>query len=182
VQIFDDTQHRVRIRLLPQPGEQGFQCLLTLPLGGEGERRIVRWRRQGEQRREQRHQVNEGDGGRGQGVLQLVQLVGGCVGAGKGQGALQVGNHRVEGTLLGLRGAAALDAGRRRPHDLIPDDLDQAGLANARFARQQDDLSHACGGVLPAFTQQANLLLSAHQACQAARRGHFETGLCPALV
>ena len=48
VQVFDDTQHRVLVRLLPQPGEQGFQRLLMLPLGGEGERRRVRWRRQGE--------------------------------------------------------------------------------------------------------------------------------------
>ncbi len=42
VQIFDHKQHRVLVGLLPQPGEQGFQRFLALPLGCESERRIVR--------------------------------------------------------------------------------------------------------------------------------------------
>ena len=71
---------------------------------------------------------------------------------------------------------------RHRVPYLIPENPDEAGFANARFARQHDDLSHALGGALPAVHQQADLLLPPHQACQASRRRHVEPGLRSALV
>jgi hypothetical protein len=80
-----------------------------------------------------------------------VQLLCGRVVAGKGQGTLQVDNYWVEGTLLGMRRAAALDLRRRRARNLSPEALDKAGFANACFASQYNDLSHALCCMLPAF-------------------------------
>ena len=84
--------------------------------------------------------------------------------------------------MLSMQRAAALNVRRCRARDLIPEDLDEAGFANACFARQHDNLSHALCGVLPAFNQQANLLLPPHQECQASRSRYVETCLRPTLV
>jgi hypothetical protein len=45
VQVFANAQHRVLFCLLHQPGEQGFQVFLALPLGHEGYGSIPRWQR-----------------------------------------------------------------------------------------------------------------------------------------
>jgi hypothetical protein len=55
VQIFQDKQHRLALRLLHDPGEQGCQHVLPLPLRGKGKGLIVCWERQREEGGKQRH-------------------------------------------------------------------------------------------------------------------------------
>jgi hypothetical protein len=57
MQVFHDHQHRLPLRLRREPGQQGLQGLLTLPLGSESQGRVVCWQRQGEQGGEQEHDL-----------------------------------------------------------------------------------------------------------------------------
>ena len=57
MQVFYNYQHWLLPRFRREPGQQGLQGLLALPLGRQGQGGIVRWQRQGEQSGEQGHDL-----------------------------------------------------------------------------------------------------------------------------
>ena len=74
VQVFPHRQDGLPLRLLQQPGHQGFLRLLSLPLGRQVQRRITLRQGHGEQRGKERHDLLQGQAIRPQHPLQRVEL------------------------------------------------------------------------------------------------------------
>ena len=106
MQVFPYGQHRLALRLCDQPGDQGFLGLLFMLLGTPLQRWVACRQRHAEQGSHERHRLLQGQARRLQGALQPVEArLGGLV-ALKLQGALEMGNHWIEGTVGMVRGTA----------------------------------------------------------------------------
>ena len=126
VQVFDDEEHRLLLGLRQQPGQQGFEGFLLLPLGRQREGRILCRQRQREQRGKQRHHLWQRPGMPRQGVFQLLELLLRDGVPLPGQHPLQMGNHGSERTVLVIGGTAVLDPRMRFLRHLVLQGLDQA--------------------------------------------------------
>ena len=123
----------------------------------------MRQRRQGEQRRQQRHGVRLGEAICRQQALQLRKLLLRCVVPVPVQQPLQMHEHRVQGTLLGIGRAAEGDPRHPVAPRPLAHLLHQAGFADARFTTEQHHLSVPVSGLLPASPEQSEFLLPPHQ-------------------
>ena len=177
VQILDDEQDRLPRGARVQPLQHGPKGLFTLPDRRQRQRRVAIRGRERQQRRPQRD-------GLGPGQIVLFQAVQHPVEPGlrrflavEGEGPFVEVDGRIESRVLEMRRAAPLDDGCVHfPFDHLSQDVllhrvDQARLAQARLADQQDDLPHALLGLLPAIREQADLLIAAGQRREL-RRGH----------
>src|SRR5262245_27500252 len=72
-------------------------------------------------------------------------------------------NEGIERAVLIIGRAAILYPSRDLLRDMVLEDLHQARLTDAGFATEQHHLSSAGFAPLPAFTEQLDFLLSAHQ-------------------
>ena len=68
----------------------------------------------------------------------------------------------IQRTVLVIRGTTKLNSDSTVLGNLVLEFLDDAGLANAGFATEQDDLALALCGLLPAAAQQRQFFFSAH--------------------
>ena len=177
MQVLDDEEEGTLLRAVPPPGEEGFLGLRLLPLRGEGERRIALGQRQREQGREQGHGLGKRIPVLGQERLQLAQLLGRRLLRKPPQQALQVRDHRIQRALLVIGRAAPLHAVMPLAFHAFLDDLDEARLADAGLAAKHDHVSLAILHTGPAFQEQRELPVAAHQGGDAAARGAPEAAL-----
>ena len=159
VQVFADDQHRVLSRLRVEPSERGLQGLLLLLLRPQVQRRAALRRRQAEKRgeeRERRARLFPGGAQRGGEALgrraRIARL----------QHPLEVLDQRVERAVLMDLRATQLDS-----HVLLGQMVAQcpheARLADARLARDDDDLRITRHRFIPTIQQQRSLFLAPHE-------------------
>ena len=135
VQVFPHRQDGLPLRLLQQPGHQGFVRLLPLPLGRQVQGRIMRPGRGTESSAAKSGMTSSrGNAIRPQHLLQCVELRLGSIVALPVQDPLQVVDHRVEGTVLVIGGTAKHHARGALAADPLAQHLHQARFANARLA------------------------------------------------
>src|SRR5206468_12665796 len=100
VQVFHNEQDRLLLRFRIQPGQEGLQRFLALPLRRQGERWIGVGQGERQQRRQQRHGLGQRHTRRGQRDFQCPQLLGGRSVVVPPQQALQPIDNGGEGALL----------------------------------------------------------------------------------
>ena len=88
---------------------------------------------------------------------------------------LQLRDHRLERAALVVRLAEIMQAGMRFSLELVLERRDQARLADAGFAGQQDHAALAILDLLPSPQQKFDLLLAADHRRQARGAQRFET-------
>jgi hypothetical protein len=100
VQVFHDEQDRLPLRFRVQPGEEGLQRLLALPLWRQGEGWIGVGQGERQQRRQERHGLGQCHTRCDQRGFQCPQLLVWRLRVVPPQQALQMVDDRVEGALL----------------------------------------------------------------------------------
>ena len=90
-------------------------------------------------------------------------------------------DDRVEGGVLVIRGAPALEPGVRRVGEMVFQHLHQARFANARLPAERDDVPLAVLDLGPAGTQQGDFRLPPDQGRQASRSRNVKATLHPTL-
>jgi hypothetical protein len=163
VQVFPHRQDGLLFRLLQQPWHQSVVRLLPLPLRGHVEKRIVRRVGQGEQHRQERGDLLQGQPRRPQRLFQCLEPGLGSISAVPVQEPLQMVDHRVEGALLVIGGTAKHQARATLAYGTLTQHLHQARFANARLPTEQHHLAPAVLAVRPALQEQQHFGLAPYQ-------------------
>ena len=165
VQVFHDKEHGLLRGNAQQDRQEGVQRLLLLLLGRHGQRGIVRRQRQGEERGQEGHRLRQRQAMLHQEPFQFAELLRrGLLALKVERHPLQQIDHRIQGGMLVIGRTLA----RRQPRlglggHLLRQHLHQARFANACFAAEQHHLPDALLDLRPAFPQQPDFLLAAHQ-------------------
>jgi hypothetical protein len=174
VHVLIGEQHRLRRREPFELLEQRRQRQLLLALRSQIERRVAAFRRQAEQRRDQRHRLLRPVGAARQEGFELGESRLGRLVARESGRALHLLDQRMQRTGRVVRRALVeqayvglvLEPRAHFPH--------QTRLANSGLAGQQDDMPLAVFGLLPPAQQQRDLLVTADQRRQARRLPRLE--------
>src|SRR5262245_56269004 len=180
MQVLDRHQHRIlRGHRLHDAHARVHRSLLDV-LGGRAERRIAVEGRQGQERRQERRERRLREPELTQRCVELVELVVNAVGFLQAQRPLPLVDLRVERGVPVIRRAVVQDAVAELVVHMLPETLQDAGLAETRFARDQDDLAFARLRLLPASQQEIDLLLAPYQRNQSvAARLRVEAAVRP---
>ena len=182
VQVFDHAVDRLFGGLLQKPGDQGFVHGLLLLLRGAAQPRIAIRVRQRQQRRENGQHRVEREMLLGEPARQLFEfpfrrLVGLEI-----EDALQEVDQWIERAAPVVGGAAVFDHSCPTARGYaLGQRLDETGLADAGFAADQHDLPMPFLGLLPAFPQDAELLLAPGQRREAGLQRYLERTARPGI-
>jgi hypothetical protein len=181
VHILDNEQHRLRCRQRQQQRHDGVEGLLFLPLRGQGQGRIGIGKRHGQESGPERYGFRQGQAIAPQRRLELLELRLGRLVPAKLQRPLRQIDHRIQGAVPEIRRTATFPAGMGFTSHLLLHGHDQAGLADARFTAEQDDLPQTVPRLRPALAEHRHFRLPPHQGRKAAGAHHVQPTLRPAL-
>ena len=173
MQVLDNHQDRLPLGFFQQPRCHCVGGLSLDLLGAQFQRRqsaVGDWN--GQQGREQRYRCFVGEAETSQHAFQLDQLRFGRVFALEVEQCLQIGDNRVQGTIGKVGQTAKCQVLASLGGDLIAQYADQAGLADARFAREQHHLTGTVRAPCPAIGQELDLGAAPHERGSDARRYH----------
>src|SRR5215510_9658485 len=91
-------------------------------------------------------------------------------------------NEGIESTVLVIRGAAKLDAGRTLSRHLLFEVLYEPRFAYARLPIEQHHLPGPAFRLRPPVPQQADFQVSANQRCETRLDHHLKAALDPTLA
>ena len=171
--------------LAGEPGQlldQNLEGALLLALRAEVGRAIAFIRRDAQQRPEQGRRLVQLLGALCEQRLELGEPVCGFVMGGEARRPLELRDDRVERAVGVIGGAKMADCDVRLVRQLLAKGVQQPRLANARFARDQDDLAISVLGPVPALQQHSQLVVTSDQRRQALSVEGLEAAVGGALA